>query len=78
MLQPRKHLSPRGRDKSVPRSCYIHQLVSVRVADNQRVNADSLSKIIAFKGNLDYGGEGGTPTPEICRHLSSTVVWKPA
>src|SRR6266851_7379258 len=39
MFQFRKHLSPGGRDKSVPRSCHIHQLVFVIVANDQRVDA---------------------------------------
>src|SRR5215472_11866238 len=47
MLQLRKHLSPRGRDKSVASSCHIHQLVSVIVADDQRVNAVRSWKIPA-------------------------------
>src|SRR5262249_22544596 len=39
MLYSRKHLSPRGRDEAVARSCHIHQLVSVIVADDQRIKA---------------------------------------
>src|SRR5215467_4431130 len=35
MLQLRKHLSPRGRDKAVASSRDIHQLVAVVVADDQ-------------------------------------------
>src|SRR5215470_9602483 len=39
MLHFRKHLSPRGRDEAVARSCHIHQLVAVIVADDQRIKA---------------------------------------
>src|SRR5260370_42493291 len=39
MFQFRKHLSPGGRDKPVPSSCDIHQVVAVIVADDQRVKA---------------------------------------
>src|SRR5215469_2555028 len=45
MLHFRKHLSPGGRDEAVARSCHIHQLVPVIVADDQRVNAVWSGKI---------------------------------
>src|ERR1700682_4877455 len=37
MFQFRKHLSPGGRDKPVPSSCDIHQVVAVIVPDAQGV-----------------------------------------
>jgi hypothetical protein len=39
MLQFRKDLSPGGWDKSVSRSCHVHLLVPVVVADDQGVKA---------------------------------------
>src|SRR5712691_1197787 len=47
MLQFGKQLAPGGRNKSVTRSCHIHQVVSVVVADDQRVKTARSGEIAA-------------------------------
>src|SRR5438445_1085966 len=47
MLQSRKHFSPASREKSVPSSRHIHQLVSLIVADDERVKTVRSRKVAA-------------------------------
>ena len=47
MFQFRKRLSSGALDEPVPRSCHIHQSLSVIVADDQGVNAMRSGKIAA-------------------------------
>jgi len=47
MFQFREDLSPGSRHKPVPSSCHIHQLLSLKVAHDQRVEAVRAGKITA-------------------------------